>query len=78
MALRPPTKKPTGEINPDGVAINIVWADLVVGASVFVPAINITKLIYQMRHAAKVRGMQLKWAERIESGKLGARFWRML
>jgi len=78
MALRPPTRKPTGEINPDGVPINIVWADLVVGASVFVPAINMTRLTGQMRHAAKARGMQLKCVERIENGKLGMRFWRML
>jgi hypothetical protein len=72
------TKIPVGEINPDGVPINIIWADLVVGASVFVPAINMTRLYKQMLHAANTRGMQLKWVERIENGKLGMRFWRLL
>ena len=71
-------KGPKGEINPDGVPINVVWADLVVGASVFIPAINMAKLVRQMRLAATARGIQLKWVERIENGKLGTRFWRFL
>jgi hypothetical protein len=74
----PKIKEPMGEVNPDGLPINVLWVDLVVGASVFIPAVNIVKLARQMNRAAKVRGMQLKWVERIESGKLGARFWRIL
>ena len=66
------------EINPDGVPIRVVWRDFVVGASVFIPAVNITRLARQMNVAARKRNMTLKWAERIEGGKLGARFWRLL
>jgi hypothetical protein len=72
------SREPTGEINPDGVQINVLWADFPIGASVFIPAINIMKLVRQMRKAANLRKMHLQWAERIESGKLGARFWRVL
>jgi hypothetical protein len=72
------SREPTGEINPDGVPIIVLWADLPIGASVFIPAINIMKLVRQMRRAANLRKMHLQWAERIENGKLGARFWRVL
>lgn len=71
-------QEPRGEINPDGVPILIAWAGLCVGASVFVPALNISRLVRQMRRAANSRHMHLQWAERIENGKLGARFWRVL
>lgn len=72
------SKKPEGEINPDGVPITVVWSALVVGASVFIPAVNITLLARQMNAAASKRNMRLKWFERIENGKLGARFWRVV
>ena len=74
----PSLKQQPGEINPDGVPIKIPWRDFVVGASVFIPAVNITRLARQMNVAARKRNMALKWAERSESGKLGARFWRLL
>lgn len=74
----PSSKRREHEINPDGVPITVVWNALVVGASVFIPAVNITLLIRQMNVAARKRSMVLRAAERIESGKLGARFWRVL
>lgn len=66
------------EISPDGVPIEVVWSVFVVGASVFIPAINLTKLSRQMQAAAASRGMRVQWRERIEGGKLGMRFWRTL
>lgn len=74
----PSLKRRVSEINPDGVPIIVGWRALVVGASVFIPAVNITRLSRQMHVAARKRNMTLKWAERIEGGKLGARFWRVL
>ena len=68
----------SSEINPDGVPINVVWDELVVGASVFIPAVNVRKLAIQMRNASLRRQMGLKGIERIEAGKLGMRFWRVL
>lgn len=48
------------------------------GASVFIPALNLSKLIRQMQREAELRGIRLVHAERIEAGKLGVRFWRVV
>jgi hypothetical protein len=66
------------EINPDGLPISIQWDAFVIGASVFIPAVNVTRLTRQMRAAAKERKMKFHIMERVEGGKLGARFWRVL
>lgn len=70
-----PYSKP---INPDGVEIKVRWSVFPVGASVFIPAINLSKLIRQMQREANLRELQLVHAERIEAGKLGVRFWRTM
>jgi hypothetical protein len=36
------------------------------------------KLIRQMKREADLRGIKLAHAERIEAGKLGVRFWRLV
>jgi len=68
----------TQKINPDGLPINIKWELFVVGASMFIPAVNVTRLLRQVRAAARERKMKVHHIERIENGKLGARFWRVL
>lgn len=65
-------------INPDGVEIKVRWSLFPVGASVFIPAINLSKLIRQVQREAGLRDIRLVHAERIEAGKLGVRFWRVL
>jgi hypothetical protein len=65
-------------INPDGVEIKVRWSLFPVGASVFIPAINLSKLIRQMKREASLRELRLVHAEQIEAGKLGVRFWRVL
>ena len=70
-----PTPDP---INPDGVPITVFWHELVVGASIFIPAINMTKLIKQMYTEAKLKEMRLVGRERSEGGKIGVRFWRVV
>ena len=70
-----PYSKP---INPDGVEIKVRWSLFPVGASVFIPAINLSKLIRQMQREAELREIKLTHAERIEAGKLGVRFWRVV
>ncbi len=67
-----------GQVCPDGVVIKINWDDFVVGASVFIPAINLTELNKQMQIIAKEKEIKLKGFDRIEGGKLGMRFWRIL
>jgi hypothetical protein len=46
--------------------------------SVFIPAINLAKLNKQMQSIANIKRFRLKGYERIEAGKLGMRFWRIL
>ena len=67
-----------GQVCPDGVVIDINWGAFEVGTSVFIPAINLTMLKKQMQILAKRKQMQIKGFDRIESGKLGMRFWRIL
>jgi hypothetical protein len=60
------------------VVIKINWDDFVVGASIFIPAINLAELNKQMQIVAKEKEIKLKGYDRIEGGKLGMRFWRIL
>lgn len=66
------------QLSPDGVRIKINWEQFVVGSSIFVPAINLVKLNKQMQEVAKFKEIQVKGFDRIENGKLGIRFWRVL
>ena len=60
------------------MVIKINWDDFVVGASIFIPAINLAELNKQMQIVAKEKELKLKGYDRIEGGKLGMRFWRIL
>ena len=46
--------------------------------SVFIPAINLSRLNKQMQAIAKAKGLQIKGFDRIENKKLGMRFWRIV
>lgn len=78
----PPRKQPEPKIDypicPDNLPILINWHELVVGASVFIPALNLHKLKRQMLQESDKRGIRLVGKERIEGGKLGMRFWRVV
>ena len=66
------------QVCPDGVVIDVNWDRFHVGMSVFVPAINLSMLNKQMQTIANDKQMSIKGFERIESGKLGMRFWRIV
>ena len=68
----------SGQLCPDGVVINVNWDNFVVGASIFVPAINLSKLNEQVQTVANDKKFKVQGAERIEAGKLGMRFWRIV
>jgi hypothetical protein len=70
--------KEKGQVCPDGVVIGINWDDFVVGASIFIPAINLAELNKQIQIIANEKKIQVKGYDRIEGGKLGMRFWRIL
>ena len=67
-----------GQICPDGVVIDLNWDNFQVGMSVFIPAVNLSRLNKQMQNVANDKQMILKGFERIENKKLGMRFWRIL
>ena len=78
-----PTKPPLkvmrdGQVCPDGTVIDINWDAFEVGMSIFIPAINLPRLKNQMNDVAKIKQVTLKSADRIENGRLGVRFWRIL
>jgi hypothetical protein len=64
-------------VTPDGLPIVVEWDKLDVGASVFIPAVNLTKLSNQIRDVARRKQMTVKGFTRIEAGKYGMRFWRI-
>jgi hypothetical protein len=66
------------ELSPDGVRIIVDWDAFVIGASLFVPAIDVVELIDQMRLIASNKKWDIEYRFRVENGKLGVRFWRTL
>lgn len=67
-----------GQVCPDGVVIGINWKALDIGMSFFVPAVNLSILNKQVQKIADYKNLTIKGYERIENGKLGMRFWRIL
>lgn len=63
---------------PDGVRIIVDWDKFSVGASVFVPAINLEEAYAQMLKIAELYSWTIEASVRVENGKLGVRFWRVL
>jgi hypothetical protein len=65
------------DLAPDGVRIVIDWERLVLGASIFIPAVNTPELVIQFK-SAMPKDWKIEYRNRIENGKWGVRFWRML
>ena len=70
--------KATTEVCPDGVPVHVNWDAFEIGTSVFIPALDFQRLRSHMHNAALRRSITLRGLERIEGGKLGMRFWRIL
>ena len=66
------------ELSPDGVRVIVDWDAFVIGASLFVPAIDVVELVDQMRLVAFNKKWEIEYRLRVEDGKLGVRFWRTL
>lgn len=65
-------------LNPDGVPIDVAWSEFEVGASVFIPAINTTKLLTQLKAVAQYHRWTIQHRIHSEGGKWGVRVWRVL
>jgi hypothetical protein len=66
------------DLNPDGVHITVNWNKLVVGASVFIPCINIEKAKEQLKRVAQMKQYETTTHICIENGMWGVRMWRLL
>ncbi len=65
------------DLSPDSIRIVLDWENFVTGASVFVPAVNVTELTLQFYELAHKKKFQIEHRVRIENGRWGVRFWRM-
>ena len=68
----------TDDLHPDGVRIVVSWAEMPVGASMFVPCINTEEAKKQVAKIAKKKGWKVQSHIRIEDKKFGVRIWRIL
>jgi len=68
----------TDDLHPDGVRIVVSWAEMPVGASVFVPCVNTEEAKKQVAKIAKKKGWKVQSHIRIEDKKFGVRIWRIL
>ncbi len=66
------------DLAPDGVRIMVDWAAIKPGMSVFVPAVDLGECVSQVYEITALRGWKVDHAVRIEGGKQGVRFWRIL
>jgi len=66
------------DLAPDGVRIVLDWGAIEVGSSIFIPAVNVVELIVQFQSVANSKHWTIEHRVRIENGKWGVRFWRML
>ena len=65
-------------IDPDGLIIFLDLDNFEVGMSMFVPALNLVEAKRQVKMLLKDREWKVVFADRIEGGRLGIRFWRLL
>ena len=66
------------ELRPDGVTILVDWDKFVVGSSLFVPCVDTTNCREQVLEITRRKGFRVEWRHRIENGRWGVRFWRVL
>ena len=66
------------DINPDGVRVRINWGAFVVGASFFIPCINVTKGTRQLNAIARSKGYVIRSMTVVENDKTGVRTWSMV
>ena len=62
----------------DGVIVSENWDAMVLGASFFVPCINIEKATKQTKDIALIKDWKIVTRVTIEDNKLGVRVWRVL
>ncbi len=66
----------TDDLSPDQVKVVVDWDAMVVGASVFIPCVNIVKARKQLQDIAQRKKWGAEMRVRIENGMFGVRIWR--
>jgi len=64
------------DLSPDGVPLFVDWDAMHVGCSVFVPSINTSSTITQVKGVFARRGWQIRVVITAERYILGVRIWR--
>lgn len=68
----------TYDLIPDGVHIIVEWDRMAVGTSIFVPCINTTKAVQDIKRITAERGWDIELRVCFEKGLQGVRVWRNL
>ena len=66
------------DMDPDGVIVVINWDNMRVGMSAFVPCVNTTKALKQLKNIFTLKQWQYEIRVLVESNMLGVRIWRTL
>ncbi len=66
------------DLSPDGVRIVVDWDGFVVGSSIFIPAINTTEALIQIRAICDIPKYVVEHSVRIDNGRYGVRVWRVV
>jgi len=64
------------DLEPDGLVITVSWEDMDIGASIFVPCMNVDTCKKQVIEIADMFGWIVTTRVCIEDYKLGLRIWR--
>lgn len=63
-------------LDPDGAQIVVLWDTMRVGDSVFIPCVNTTAAVKQVRGVFERRQWEFESRVRIENNIWGIRIWR--
>ncbi len=66
----------TYDLIPDGVKIVVAWENMGVGTSIFVPCINTTRAVKEVKQITAEKGWGIETRVCEENGMQGVRIWR--
>ena len=67
-----------GQLHPDGLILSVNWEKMEVGASVFIPCVNSSLAVVQVKKFFSTKKWRMVFEVRIENLYFGVRIWRTL
>jgi hypothetical protein len=64
-------------LGPDGVEFVVEWDEMQPGMSLFVPCVDVQQAVNEVNYVCERLGWTFEYIVRIESSKMGVRFWRI-